>query len=89
MAKYGEYSGINDCVIAVYKSGKLQHLTANVNPETVFLDKEYCNDGTHNLEFIYTENGTELKALIEITMKHSFRVFPSWMYEQLEKQFYN
>lgn len=89
MAKYGEYGSINDCVIAVYKSGKLHHLVIGVNPETVFLSEDYHKDGKHTLEFDYTENGAELKALIEITEKHSFRIFPSWMTEKLEKQLYN
>lgn len=43
------------------------------------------NDCVIAVEFDYTENGAELKALIEITEKHSFRIFPSWMTEKLEK----
>ncbi len=83
MADYVKYSGINDCIVAVYKNGKLEHIIENVNPETVFLREDYYRDGTHILEFDYTENGTELKAKIEIVMENSFRVFPSWMKDRL------
>ena len=84
MAKHGEYSGINDCIVAIYRKGKLKNIIENVNPETVFLHEDYHKSGIRELNFDYTENGTELKASVEITMENSFSVFPSWMKDRLE-----
>lgn len=84
MAKYGEYSGINDCVVAIYQKGKIKHIIENVNCETVFLHEDYHKNGIRELNFDYMENGTELTASVEITMENSFSVFPSWMKDKLE-----
>lgn len=83
MAVHGEYTNI-DSVIGVYKHGKLERVIENINPETVFLHEDYHREGKHFLDFDYMENGTVLKASLEIHPVNSFKIFPSWMSEKLK-----